>query len=418
MSKIKAVDFAKYVDVNKNNAKNILKQKGVHVQDNKSLSYYVNNIQNLPDKPEEEEYQHDSYFAKFIEDFDNDPLRAENGGEYKYCGYFIIAAWYDTSLIYSRLVEGASTKQPFLIKTSDGQEFSITSSSSFTITWDKSKDIDSLDDGTIIRWIKVYTNYSVGGRYCCGFYESNSVVKTAPLLYMIWDLSDTISLSNSSSRNVGQINYCPIRAIVFGINAKEHGYQIGYYLNSLRYLEIRASDLYCTDDNSFIGTCRNLKKFKFNKLHFSSSQQIFSECNSLKELDLSNCTFNSGGGVFISGASSLEVLIFPEKISIAALNGTTSLKNLTIYNNEYEATNINNGYALESLTVGEEWNSSLNLISCYNISKHSILNIFNNLKDLTQEATKTISLSRDWTYNLTDEELAIAQNKNWTVSFS
>ena len=132
MSKIKAVDFAKYVENAKNYGKDILKSKGVKVEDNKSLSYYIEHTNDLPDK--EEEYQHDSYFAKIIEDYENDPLLQRNGGQYAGCAYYVIRAMYDTSFVPS-----TSLWSDTLLKTSDGQEI-ILPKENYTITWDKTKE--------------------------------------------------------------------------------------------------------------------------------------------------------------------------------------------------------------------------------------------------------------------------------------
>ena len=46
----------------------------------------------------------------------------------------------------------------------------------------------------------------------------------------------------------------------------------------------------------------------------------------------------------------------------------------------------------------------------------SMVGIFNNLKDLTGETAKTLTLGSTNLAKLTDEQKAIAINKNWTLA--
>ena len=51
-----------------------------------------------------------------------------------------------------------------------------------------------------------------------------------------------------------------------------------------------------------------------------------------------------------------------------------------------------------------------------NITVDSMVAMFNSLKDLTSETAKTLTLGSTNLAKLTDEQKAIATNKNWTLA--
>lgn len=418
MSKIKAVDFAKYVEDGRVLSKNLLRAKGVDADDNRNLHYYINKFSVLPNKPTPEEFVLDSYFTKFREDFNNDPLRTANGGEYLGCAYFIIAAKYDTSYIANTLLTNAASSRPIYIKTSDGQEFNVTSQAAFTITWDKTKDVDILDDGTIIRWIKCYTNNLV--KTPIGFYEDNSTASISPLLYMIWDLSEDIKGGSSTGKNVGSTFTAPLRAVVYGKNCITCSYLGLYSNNNLEYVEFEASQLTARRSSGILSNLPILKILKFNNIILDDSSSILGGDNyALKELDLTNVfTEKVKDESILGNLLALETLVLPETYSKLAAR-FNNLKTLNLNTWISPTTSLTSIYAplLENLVVGADWNYSLH-ITLNNLTKQSVIGIFNNLKDLTGETSKKLTLSSVLQLQLTDEELAIATNKNWTISFA
>lgn len=71
---------------------------------------------------------------------------------------------------------------------------------------------------------------------------------------------------------------------------------------------------------------------------------------------------------------------------------------------------------LESIELEEEFNVSANFSNCTALSSVSIVSMFHALKDLTGTTPKTLTLGADNLAKVTDDEKAIALNKNWTLS--
>ena len=72
----------------------------------------------------------------------------------------------------------------------------------------------------------------------------------------------------------------------------------------------------------------------------------------------------------------------------------------------------------EYLKLAEGWNTNINIKHFINLSVDNIIENFNNLKDLTGENTKTITIPQIIYNALTDEQKAIATNKNWTLGYA
>ena len=102
------------------------------------------------------------------------------------------------------------------------------------------------------------------------------------------------------------------------------------------------------------------------------------------------------GGLSFSGQSELTSITIPNSVTIIV---STAFKDCI---------------GLTNVTVENEFNSSL-YISAGSYTPEVMINIFNNLKDLTGETSKTISLGIDNLAKLTEEQKAIATNKNWKL---
>ena len=72
----------------------------------------------------------------------------------------------------------------------------------------------------------------------------------------------------------------------------------------------------------------------------------------------------------------------------------------------------------EYLKLAEGWNTNINIKHFINLSIDNIVENFNNLKDLTGEDTKTITIAQIIYDALTEEQKAIATNKNWTLGYA
>ena len=78
----------------------------------------------------------------------------------------------------------------------------------------------------------------------------------------------------------------------------------------------------------------------------------------------------------------------------------------------------NNSPYTEYLKLAEGWNTNINIKHFINLSIDNIIENFNNLKDLTGENTKTITIPKIIYDALTEEQKAIAINKNWTLGYA
>ncbi len=184
--------------------------------------------------------------------------------------------------------------------------------------------------------------------------------------------------------------------------------------------------------------------------HASSlDRSVFTNCNSLVNITVKFASFEcfrqcenlvyakilqplNGiicGSMFVY-CTKLETCILPEGATIienAVCGNCTSLKtvylpsSLTSDKNNYLKTYngahvLYNCTALEDVQVGKDWNMSLYLAMSNNLTIDSMVAMFNNLKDLTGETAKTLTLGTTNLAKLSDEQKAIATNKNWTLA--
>lgn len=137
-----------------------------------------------------------------------------------------------------------------------------------------------------------------------------------------------------------------------------------------------------------------------------TGDRMFVGCKNLahcKILDGETCIYT---GLF-NGCTSLTSIELPATIASVTSNALTNTGTSYFL---YNCTN------LESVTVGEGWNMSMRLDVSSNLTVDSMVSIFNNLKDLTGETAKTLTLGSTNLLKLTDEQRAIATNKNWTLA--
>ena len=176
-----------------------------------------------------------------------------------------------------------------------------------------------------------------------------------------------------------------------------------------------------------------------------NSSSIFSDCTSITEVSVpflsdtifSGCSellkatsteaYNVGRCAFRDCVKLEEVIIAEgtKDINYSVFDNCTALKTVylpsSITNESYLfATNSNNIFYdcinLEEVKLGSDWSLSLRLSFSDNLTADSMVNMFNSLKDLTDATTKTLVLGSTNLAKLTDEQKAIAINKNWTLA--
>lgn len=150
-----------------------------------------------------------------------------------------------------------------------------------------------------------------------------------------------------------------------------------------------------TPNHVFLG-CSNLKKVIVDNIK-GIGNYFFQNCTSLNSVTLSDDITSINSGAF-QNCSSLTSLFLPSTI--------------TTFNSPNTFTGCTN---LSNLSVGANWNCVADF-STLDLAIESIIEIFNNLKDLTSETTKTLTLGSNNLLKTTAEQRAIATNKNWTLA--
>ncbi len=107
----------------------------------------------------------------------------------------------------------------------------------------------------------------------------------------------------------------------------------------------------------------------------------------------------SGLGQTISYCSSLKTLKLPNTFSLVI-----------------QAYHIRDNEELTEIILENGWNCSANFSNCNNLTSSSMVAMFNALKNLTGQTSKTLTLGSTNLSKLTSSQIAIATSKNWTVS--
>lgn len=138
-----------------------------------------------------------------------------------------------------------------------------------------------------------------------------------------------------------------------------------------------------------------------------TGSEVFKGCTKLQEVYLAPNTKKIGYSIFYN-CSALKTVSLPSTITEDIYSCLTSTS--SSYYAFYNCT------ALEDVQLGQDWNMSLRLDVSNNLTVDSMVAMFNSLKDLTGETAKTLTLGGTNLAKLTDEQKAIAINKNWTLA--
>ena len=138
-----------------------------------------------------------------------------------------------------------------------------------------------------------------------------------------------------------------------------------------------------------------------------TGSEVFKDCTKLQEAQLAPNTKKIGYSIFYN-CSALKTVSLPSTITEDTHSCLTSKS--SSYYAFYNCTN------LEDVQLGQDWNMSLRLDISNNLTVDSMVAMFNSLKDLTGETAKTLTLGSTNLAKLTDEQKAIATNKNWTLA--
>ena len=159
---------------------------------------------------------------------------------------------------------------------------------------------------------------------------------------------------------------------------------------------------------NMFSNCSNLKTAKSNRPTSSGTgDNVFYNDKALESVILADGITIIGTAVFY-GCTSLKTVYLPSSITTATDSSLTSTS--SYYYIFYNCT------ALEDVQLGQDWNMSLRLNVSNNLTVDSMVAMFNSLKDLTGETTKTLTLGSTNLAKLSDEQKEIATSKNWTLA--
>ena len=176
-----------------------------------------------------------------------------------------------------------------------------------------------------------------------------------------------------------------------------------------------------TNLQSMCYTCYNLKKINMSNMiseNISNCYMTFSSCSKLETI-----IFPDDIGTKF-GATNIEQM-FRACINLTTLPLINASNVINIYWLFYQTKNITNLGGFRNLGEAYLTTQSVNykdyrldLSPCSLLTKQSIINILNNLYDIASKGcnTQSIVLGSTNLAKLTEDEIAIATNKGWTVS--
>lgn len=181
-----------------------------------------------------------------------------------------------------------------------------------------------------------------------------------------------------------------------------------------------------TDVSNFFAGCYSLRDFKYSG-NFSATNSIsglLQQCTNLSgdiSINAPNATVANSAFYLCKNINSITLTTAPLTIYGQIFLNATKLQ--SVYNlNLGETSEVQyQPFYCSNLTNitfadGSIINNSTSFSSCTKLTVNSILNILNILKDLTGSTSATLTLGAGNLAKLTDEQKAIATNKNWVLA--
>lgn len=406
MTKIKAIDFADYVEDCRKELIRLHKDKGILVNNNTSLrdtielTRYYNNIAPGCFTPQDDIPELPDLF-KLV---DEEPLIGDETPA------VIIVA---TDLVLSQTFY---LDKGHVIKTSDGKVYYNTDSTFKTIThnWDVSKDIEVASHNFKLRWVMYIGGHKFhyAGNYSyevISILEKNSNITSLAREYSAYTRYHYFDKCNIAINNTATNGNMPSMIMARNCNID--------YCNVAKETYIR---------NEQLLNINNLKPFS-NYKH--SEEYKLSITNVTPNHCINSATyFYTKDTYSIRGTHALFVSTDVSSAASITASGVDSYSDTTyIPAIEYIFTSIDENNLGNTLTFSS-LNGAVNIVNPINynikfptsasskICRTTMINILHKLKDLTGESAKTCTFGAPNLANLTAEEIAIGTNKNWTIS--
>lgn len=385
-----------YLLETKNQIKNAITEKGVSVTDTDSFRSYADKIREIGSggSSTTEDWKPEADW------FDIEKILEEDTEDY---------AQKIICLLTDELDDGATintVKGGEKYKLSDGQVIEQLASTDLDITtlFDTTKDKEC-SKGYKTRYIIYYSNAS-----SMNITLPNNVIYTIfsgvvynARIFSSKKVLQAVKFINSNYTNTNadmMFNGCYLLQSVSGLNTEEvtnmrSMFSSCYSLRSIPTLNTSK----VTNMSSMFSSCYSLKRItELNTSKVTDMSSMFSFCRSLQRIsNLDTSEVTNMGSMF----NSCSVL------NIANLNMSKVSNASYIF---YDCSSLFNIKNIKNINTDIAINNSTYL------NRTTLLKIINALVDLTGQTTKTLTLGSTNLTKLTDEEKAIATNKNWTLA--
>ena len=214
-----------------------------------------------------------------------------------------------------------------------------------------------------------------------------------------------------------------IKVSGFNLKNKETKFPLVFTDNIFRYVEnvefINCDFKYFID--GVFRNCNSLTSVKLPDNITSIGAQTFSGCTSLTTVNLPDNITSIGNQTF-SGCASLRSIYLPDNItsiSVQTFSGCTSLTTVNLPNSliSINSSSFERCSSLKEVTLGNNFNcNNLNLSVSSNYTRETILQWLNALADRTGQTAYKLTIGATNLAKLTEEDIAIATAKNWTLA--
>lgn len=276
------------------------------------------------------------------------------------------------------------------IKTSDGAEYTSTA----THTWDSTQDKEC-SFGYKTRYYIVYFNDTEST------IKYNELPLTQSKYSFLYIILKNINLTVQATGNNSWLqNHGLLESIVFNNSTiTESGGSL--FTNSYLLQNIDLSKVFINNASRSFMNCYMMKDF--NKLNIAENIAALNytfTATITKEIPYINTSNVKDFQYAFSGNNKLQ------KITHLNLNNATNVNNIV-----FGCSNLKVISSISNIKI-----SGLNFSSCSLLNHDTLIRILNALYDYSAGDTHTITLGATNLAKLTEEDLAIGTNKNWTIS--
>ncbi|MGN0558382.1 MAG: leucine-rich repeat domain-containing protein [Acutalibacteraceae bacterium] len=226
----------------------------------------------------------------------------------------------------------------------------------------------------------------------------------------------------SSVKTIGICAFYKCRNLdTVNINKGATSIKQGAFSNCTNLSNITIPDSVTALEQAAFSDCTSLTSVTIPDSVTSVGFSVFERCQKLTNVTIGNKLTVIGLGMF-RGCTSLASVTIPDSVTSiggSAFGGCTRLTDVTIPNSITAiASDAFGGCSnLTNVTLGDGFNANgLNLSASTKYTADTIVSWLNALADRTEQEQYTLTIGATNKAKLTDEQLAIATNKNWNIA--